>query len=72
MKGYQIKKLLTIIEIMGGEIPLMPRRYPDIDQNDKKNLDFCEFSTNSSNKIILAAMNMFSSVYKEVDERFKC
>ena len=71
MKGYQIKKLLTIIQVMGGEIPLMPKRYPDIDQNDKENIDFCELFIDSSKLITLAAMDMFLSVKKEVDERFK-
>ena len=57
---------------MGGEIPLMPKRYPDIDQNDTENIDFWEFFIDSSRLITLAAMNMFPSVQKEVDERFKC
>ena len=47
---------------MGGEIPLMPKRYPDIDQNDKENIDFWEFFNDSSKLITLAAMNMFPSV----------
>ena len=70
MKGYQIKKLLTIIEVIGGELPLMPRRYPGIAQNVKKNHDFCAFFIDSSKEIILAAMNMFPSVKKELKERF--
>ena len=71
MKGYQIKKLLTIIEVIGGEIPLMPKRYPDIDKDVKENIDFCELFIDSSKLITLAAMNKFPSVKKEVDERFK-
>ena len=71
MKGYQIKKLLTIIQVMGGELPLMPKRYPDIEKDDKENIDFCELFIDSSKLITLAAMNKFPSVKKEVDERFK-
>jgi len=47
---------------MGGEIPLMPKRYPDIDQNDMENIDFCEFFIDSSKLITLAAMDMFPSI----------
>ena len=71
MKGYQIKKLLTIIQVMGGELPLMPKRYPDIDKDDKENIDFCELFIDSSKLITLAAVDMFPSVKKVVDERFK-
>ena len=71
MNGYQIKKLLTIIQVMGYELPLMPKRYPDIDKDDKENIDFCELFIDSSKLITLAAVDMFPIVKKEVDERFK-
>ena len=71
MNGYQVKKLLTILKNIGSNLPLMPKRYKDIAKEDKKNHDFCKFYINSSKEIILAAMNMYPNVMKEVEERFK-
>ena len=71
MKGSEIKHLISISELLGSNLPLMPRSYKDIAKNDKNNHEFSKFFTNSVKVLVLTAMNMHPSVEKEVEERFK-
>ena len=71
MKGFEIKQLIAISELLDNKLPPMVEDLKYVIKNDPRNHDFTKVYINSKKEIILSLMKKYPKMKKNMDERFK-